>query len=76
MMVTSGKPGWRAVALAAGVLAVAVVAAVRFWHVIGNLAELLSDAGHGPRRWREDADLPNPYAGIGPIEDDDRPREG
>jgi len=44
----------------------------RLWHAVGSLAEQLSDAGHGPRRWREQSDEPNPYAGIGPIPPDDR----
>jgi hypothetical protein len=45
---------------------------VRLWHDVGELAELLSDAGHGPTRWREDSDLDNPFAGEGPIPPDDR----
>jgi hypothetical protein len=49
-----------------------VAIARRLWHGLGALAETLSDAGHGPRRWRERSDVPNPYAGVGPIAPDDR----
>jgi len=50
--------------------------AARLWHAIGRLAEMLSDAGHGPRRWREDSDIPNPYAGSGPVPvDESRPKD-
>ena len=52
------------------------VGAARLWHAIGRLAEMLSDAGHGPRRWREDSDIPNPYAGSGPVPvDESRPKD-
>lgn len=44
----------------------------RVWRALTSLAELLSDAGHGPLRWRERSDEPNPYAGIGPVPLDDR----
>jgi hypothetical protein len=45
----------------------------RTWQAVAALAEELSDAGHGPRRWRERSDVPNPYAGMGPIQPDDGP---
>ena len=70
-----------AVARVAGVVGSAphflATGARRLWHAIGGLAEMLSDAGHGPRRWRENADIPNPYAGSGPVDinDDTRPQE-
>ena len=54
------------------VLAAALAGVERLWHAVGSIAELLSDAGHGPRRWRERSDIPNPYAGAGPIPRDDR----
>lgn len=57
----------------------AVVGRVRgLWSAVARLAENLSDAGHGPTEWREDAEIDNPYAGHGPVErrrkGDDRPR--
>jgi hypothetical protein len=55
-----------------GVLGTILALPARIWHGIGGLAEMLSDAGHGPRRWRERSDLDNPYAGVGPIPPDDR----
>jgi hypothetical protein len=55
-----------------GVLTTARAAVERLWHEVESVAEMLSDAGHGPRRWREKSDEPNPYAGIGPIPPDDR----
>lgn len=36
------------------------------WHELAELAEMFSDVGHGPRRWREDSRIENPYAGSGP----------
>ena len=46
----------------------------RAWRAVASLAEDLSDAGHGPRPWRESSDVPNPYAGAGPVPpDDDHP---
>lgn len=47
----------------------------RLWHAVGSLAEMLSDAGHGPRPWRERSEVPNPYAGAGPIPKDERDPE-
>jgi hypothetical protein len=37
-----------------------------------NLAEDLSDAGHGPPKWQEDSLEPNPYAGEGPHREPER----
>ena len=36
------------------------------WREIAGLAELFSDVGHGPRRWREGSRIDDPYAGSGP----------
>lgn len=55
------------------VLTVVVAVPRRAWQAVASLAEELSDAGHGPRRWRERSDVPNPYAGMGPIPPDDGP---
>lgn len=55
--------------------AVVVAGVRRLWRAVGSLAELLSDVGHGPRRWQERSDVPNPYAGIGPLPPDDRHRQ-
>jgi len=54
------------------------VGAARLWHATGAVAEMLSDAGHGPPRWRENSDIPNPYAGsgLGPVPaDESRPKD-
>jgi hypothetical protein len=52
--------------------ATAMLAVVRrVWHAVASLAEDLSDAGHGPRGWQEGSEVPNPYAGMGPIPPDD-----
>lgn len=56
----------------AGLLMAARAGVARLWHALGSLAEMLSDAGHGPDRWREQSDVPNPYAGAGPVPPDDR----
>jgi hypothetical protein len=37
-------------------------------------AEMLSDAGHGPEPWREDSEFESPYAGVGPVAEDDSDR--
>lgn len=58
------------------VVLTAMFAAVRrLWHAVASLAEDLSDAGHGPARWRERSEVPNPYAGMGPIDPDEAPPE-
>lgn len=47
----------------------------RTWQAVASLAEVLSDAGHGPRRWREDSEVPNPYAGMGPVPPGEEPSQ-
>ncbi len=64
----NGRPG-------RGVAAAARASVGRLWHAVASLAEMLSDAGHGPRRWRERSEMPNPYAGAGPIPPDERDPE-
>lgn len=72
---TTGRasPRWSRVGLV--VLTAAFTAVGRLWRSVASLAEMLSDAGHGPFRWRERSGLPNPYAGMGPIPADEEPRE-
>ena len=58
----------------------AVVGGARaVWGAVGRLAEVLSDAGHGPNEPREEAGRDNPYAGHGPArplrDHEDRGRE-
>lgn len=56
----------------ARVVVIAALAGLgRLWRAVASLAEMLSDAGHGPRRWRERSEVPNPYAGMGPISPDE-----
>ena len=38
----------------------------RIWRVIGDVAETLSELGHGRRPWIDDREFENPYAGAGP----------
>ena len=59
----------------------AVIATVRFvwavlaavWHEMADVTERISDLGHGPTRWPERSEIDNPYAGSGPIPNDDLP---
>jgi hypothetical protein len=54
---------WMAVALAAVAVALAAL-----WRAVANVAEMLSDAGHGPNPPREEAGRDNAYAGEGRFE--------
>ncbi|MEW5991489.1 MAG: hypothetical protein AB1736_09130 [Chloroflexota bacterium] len=36
------------------------------WRELIEIAEMFSDVGHGPRRWRESSPVQDPYAGSGP----------
>lgn len=40
----------------------------RLWRALMQTTEMLSDAGHTGRAWRDDSEIPNPYAGAGPGE--------
>ncbi len=62
----------------------ATIAAIRFaaavlrtiWRELTDVTERVSHLGHGPTRWPERTQIANPYAGAGPIPDDDlRPQE-
>ncbi len=73
---SSGKVSSRRSRPGGNVLLTAMFATVSgLWHAVASLAEDLSDAGHGPRRWRERSEVPNPYAGMGPIAPDEEPPE-
>ena len=52
------------------------------WRTLLQTTEMLSDAGHTGPAWRDDSEIPNPYAGAGPGEPSalreergERPRE-
>ncbi len=49
-----------------GLLARALGLPRSLWREVAGLAELFSDVGHGPRRWREGGPIESPYAGSGP----------
>lgn len=40
----------------------------RLGRAVMDTTEMLSDAGHTGAAWREDSEVPNPYAGAGPGE--------